>query len=157
VGYGREITIEHNEVFNVSYTGISLGWGWTRAPNVMLKNVVRANHIHRVATRMSDTAGVYTLSAQPWTMIRDNYVHDIEMSPYVHDPEHWFYLYLDEGSSFIIVSNNWCSAERFLANSNGPGNIWTNNGPHVSASVKTEAGLQPAFKHLMNEFIIVSP
>lgn len=149
VGYGREVTIEHNEIFNVSYTGISLGWGWTRDPNAMQQNVVRANHIHHYATRMSDTAGIYTLSAQPWTLIRDNHVHSVEMSPYVHDSEHWFYLYLDEGSSFITVSNNWCPTERFLANSNGPGNIWTNNGPDVAEDVKESAGLEAAFRDLL--------
>jgi hypothetical protein len=71
------------------------------------------------------------------------------MSPYVHDSEHWFYLYLDEGSSFIAVTNNWCPEERFLANANGPGNIWTNNGPSVSAAVRENAGLQPEFRNLL--------
>ena len=74
------------------------------------------------------------------------------MSPDVHDPEHWFYLYLDEGSSFITVTNNWCPAEKFLANANGPGNIWTNNGPMVSESVRTAAGLEPGFRDLLDEF-----
>jgi len=151
VGYAREIAIEHNEVSHCSYTGISLGWGWTRTPNVMRKNRVRANHIHHIATRMSDTAGIYTLSAQPWTVVADNYVHSIEMSPYVHDPEHWFYLYLDEGSSFITVTNNWSPEERFLANANGPGNNWTNNGPMVSEQVRLSAGLEPQFRDLLND------
>jgi hypothetical protein len=150
VGYGREITIEHNEVFNLPYTGISLGWGWTRTPNAMRGNRVLANHIHQVATRMADTAGIYTLSAQPWTVISDNAIHGIEMNPYVHDPEHWFYLYLDEGSSFITVTNNWCPEERFLANANGPGNLWENNGPTVPESIRRNAGLQPAFRDLLD-------
>ena len=29
-GYVNEITIEHNTIHDVSYTGISLGWGWNR-------------------------------------------------------------------------------------------------------------------------------
>jgi len=151
VGYGREITIEHNEVSNLPYTGISLGWGWTRTTNAMQNSLVRANHIHHIATRMADTAGVYTLSAQPGTVISDNSIHSMQMSPYVHDPEHWFYLYLDEGSSFITVTNNWCPAERFLSNANGPGNIWTNNGPTVPDAVRNAAGLQPAFHDLLPE------
>lgn len=149
VGYGREITIAHNEVSDLPYTGISLGWGWTRTVNAMRDNRITANHVHHVATRMADTAGIYTLSAQPGTIINNNCVHDIEMSPYVHDPEHWFYLYLDEGSSFIRVINNWCPAEKFLANANGPGNVWENNGPTVSASVKEAAGLEPDFQDLL--------
>ena len=29
-GYVSDINIEHNEISDVSYSGISLGWGWTR-------------------------------------------------------------------------------------------------------------------------------
>jgi hypothetical protein len=68
------------------------------------------------------------------------------MSPYVHDPEHWFYLYTDEGSSFITVRDNWCPAEKFLQNATGPGNVWTNNGPQVSDAIKSAAGLEPAWR-----------
>ncbi len=149
VGYGHEIAIEHNEVNHVSYTGISVGWGWTKATNCLADNRIVANHVHHVATRMCDTAGIYTLSAQPGTVIRNNSIHDIEMSSYVFDPDHWFYLYLDEGSSFITVRDNWCPAEKFLKNANGPGNIWTNNGPEVATEIKVAAGLEPAFRDLL--------
>ncbi|MCO6046213.1 right-handed parallel beta-helix repeat-containing protein [Aeoliella sp. ICT_H6.2] len=148
VGYGREVAIEHNEVAYQPYTGISLGWGWTRDANAMRDNRVVANRIHHVASRMSDSAGVYTLSAQPGTVIQRNYIHSITMSPYVHDPEHWFYLYLDEGSSHITVRDNWCPAERFLSNAVGPGNVWENNGPSVSETVQLEAGLQSDYRDL---------
>ncbi len=147
-GFVRDTVIEHNEISNTSYTGISLGWGWTRTPNAMRRNTVRANLIHHIATRMSDTAGIYTLSAQPGTVVSENVVHSITMSPWVHDPEHWFYLYTDEGSSFITVRDNWVPAEKFLQNANGPGNLWENNGPQVNAKIKAAAGLQPAFRDL---------
>jgi hypothetical protein len=146
VGYAREATIEHNELFNLPYTGISVGWGWTKMTNALRDNLIFANHVHHVATRLGDTAGIYTLSAQPGTVVAENYVHDLKLSPYVFDPNHWFYLYLDEGSSFITVRDNWCPAEKFLKNANGPGNVWTNNGPQVSEKIKTAAGLEPAFR-----------
>ncbi len=149
VGYGREISIEHNEVNHVSYTGISVGWGWTKLTNCMSNNRVVANHVHHVATRMCDTAGIYLLSAQPGTVVSENSVRDIEMSPYVFNAEHWFYLYLDEGSSFITVRDNWCPAEKFLKNANGPGNVWENNGPGVSQQIKAAAGLEPAYRDLL--------
>lgn len=98
---------------------------------------------------MSDTAGIYTLSAQPGTVVTRNAVHSVTMSPYVHDPEHWFYLYTDEGSSFMTVRDNWCPEERFLQNAIGPGNHWENNGPQVDPKIKAAAGLEPAFRDLM--------
>jgi len=148
-GYVRQTAIQHNEVSNLPYTGISLGWGWTRLTNCMRDNLIYANHIHHVAKRLGDTAAIYTLSAQPGTVVSENAVSDIVMSPYVPDPDHWFYLYLDEGSSFITVRDNWCPAEKFLKNANGPGNLWDNNGPMVSEKIKSAAGLEPAFQDLL--------
>jgi hypothetical protein len=147
-GFVRDTVIEHNEIAGTSYTGISLGWGWTRTANVMRRNIVRANRITHIGMRLSDTAGIYTLSAQPGTVVSENYVDDIVMSKWVHDPEHWFYLYTDEGSSFITVRDNWVPAERFLKNANGPGNVWENNGPSVDPKIKAAAGLEPGFQNL---------
>jgi hypothetical protein len=98
---------------------------------------------------MCDSAGIYTLSAQPGTVISENVVTQIKMSPYVDRPDHWFYLYLDEGSSFIQVRDNWCAEEKFLKNANGPGNLWENNGPGVSPEIRQRAGLEPAYAKML--------
>lgn len=143
-GYVSHINIEHNEINNVSYSGISLGWGWNRTLNCMENNRIYANNIHHYAKHMYDVAGIYTLGAQPNSSISNNYIHDIYQPSYVHDPNHWFYLYTDEGSSYITVKNNWVPAEKFLQNANGPGNIWENNNQYVDDSVKQNAGIQLA-------------
>lgn len=140
-GYVADILIEHNEINEVSYTGISLGWGWTQTVNCMRNNVVRANLIHHYARHMYDTAGIYTLGAQPKSYVIENVVHSIYKPGYAHDPNHWFYLYTDEGSSFITVKDNWTEGEKFLKNANGPGNVWENNGPMVNDSIKVKAGI----------------
>lgn len=145
-GFVRDTAIAHNEVRRTSYTGISLGFGWTRTANAMRNNRVHANLVHHVATRTADNAGIYTLSAQPGTIVSENVVDAIAMSPYVHDPQHWFYLYTDEGSSFVTVRDNWCPAEKFLQNATGPGNVWQNNGPQVSAAIKSRAGLERTWR-----------
>jgi hypothetical protein len=150
VGYARNVSIEHNEVFNLPYTGISVGWGWTKMTNALRDNFIFANHVHHVGRRLGDLAGIYTLSAQPGTVVAENSISDIQPSPFVPDPQHWFYLYLDEGSSGITVRDNWCPAEKFMKNANGPGNLWTNNGPQVSEKIKNAAGLEPAFQNLLS-------
>jgi glycosyl hydrolase family 141/parallel beta helix pectate lyase-like protein len=149
IGYARGIKIEHNEVSDCSYTGISVGWGWTKMTNAMRDNFIHANHIHDIARRLNDTAGIYLMSSQPGTIVSENSVHDIKMSPYVPNPDHWFYLYLDEGSSLITVRENWCPAEKFLKNANGPNNVWENNGPQVSETIRAAAGLEPTFQKLL--------
>ena len=149
-GYVKGIRIEHNEVCDVSYSGISVGWGWTKATNAMSDNIIRANKVHHYAKHMYDVAGIYTLSAQPNSVIDSNYVDSIYKVSYAHDPQHWFYLYTDEGSSYFTVKNNWCPSEKFLKNANGPGNIWENNGPMVTEDIKNAAGLQSPYKYLLN-------
>jgi len=155
-GYVKGINIEHNEVCDVSYTGISVGWGWTKAANAMSDNIIRANKVHHYAKHMYDVSGIYTLSAQPRSVIDSNYVDNIYKVSYAHDPKHWFYIYTDEGSSFFTVKDNWCPAEKFLKNANGPGNVWENNGPQVAESIKQSAGLQQPYKHLLNGIIVNS-
>jgi hypothetical protein len=150
-GYVKGIRIVHNEICNVSYTGISMGWGWTRTLNVMRNNHIIANSIHHYAKHMYDVAGIYTLSAQPGSVIQYNYIDSIYKAPYAHDPNHWFYLYTDEGSSYITVRDNWCPAEKFLQNANGPGNTWENNGPKVADSIKNAAGIQAPYQYLLKE------
>ena len=147
-GYVSDINIEHNEIFDVSYSGISLGWGWTRTVNAMKNNRVHANNIHHYARHMYDVAGVYTLGSQPHSFVTENVVDSIYVPGYAHDPHHWFYLYTDEGSSFITVKDNWTPSEKYLKNANGPGNVWENNGPEVADSIKQKAGLKPEFNYL---------
>lgn len=141
-GYVRDINIEHNEICEVSYSGISLGWGWTRTVNCMRNNRVHGNLIHHYAKHMYDVAGIYTLGSQPHSFITENCVHSIYTPSYVHDPHHWFYLYTDEGSSFFTVKDNWTEGEKYLQNANGPGNVWENNGPAVSDNIKAKAGIR---------------
>ncbi|HEY4248669.1 MAG TPA: right-handed parallel beta-helix repeat-containing protein [Lacunisphaera sp.] len=150
-GIVRDTTVAHNEIDGTSYTGISLGWSWTRTANASRGNLIHANLIQNFATRMSDTGGIYTLSAQPGTVVSENAVMRPTISPYVHDPEHWYYLYTDEGSSFITVRDNWCPEARFMKNSNGPGNQWENNGPQVAEKIKLAAGLTPEFRDLLGK------
>lgn len=141
-GFVRDIRICNNEISDVSYTGISVGWGWNQQPCSMANNLISGNLIYNYAKHMYDTAGIYTLGAQPHSLIEGNVVRDIYTPSYVHDPEHWFYLYTDEGSSGITVRNNWTPAEKYLKNANGPGNTWENNGPAVADSIKANAGIR---------------
>ena len=141
-GYVSNINIEHNTIHDISYTGISLGWGWNRDKGCMRGNRVFANLIYNYAQHMYDCAGIYTLGKQPGTVISENVVRDIAKPSYVHDPNHWFYLYTDEGSSSITMKNNWTPEEKFLQNANGPDNVWENNGPQVSEQIKNRAGIR---------------
>src|SRR4029079_19376939 len=72
--------VEHNEIFDLPYTGISVGWGWTTEDTALGNNSIRYNRIHRVLTQLSDGGGIYTLSKQPGTVVQENYVYDLNKS-----------------------------------------------------------------------------
>lgn len=148
-GFVKDLLVAHNEINEVSYSGIAVGWGWTKTLNAMSNNHIYANKIHHYAKHMYDVAGVYTLSAQPGSSITENYIDSIYKVPYAHLPDHWFYLYTDEGTSFYTVKDNWCPAEKFLQNANGPNNIWQNNGPMVKDAIKNKAGLEKEYQRLL--------
>ena len=151
VGYTKNTMIDHNEIENVSNSGISTGWGWNAADNVMNNNKIIANRILHYGKHNYDCAGIYTLSAQPGSLIAENYIDSIYKAPYAHLPSHWFYLYTDEGSSNLTVKDNWTPSQKYLQNANGPGNEWINNGPGVDAIIKQKAGLQHSYQRLTNE------
>jgi hypothetical protein len=140
-GFIQDVNIEHNEICEIPYTGVSVGWAWTKTVNCMKNNRIHANYIHHYARHNYDVAGIYTLSAQSKSEITENRIEAVYHPSYAHDPNHWFYIYTDEGSSFITIKDNWCPAEKFMQNTNGPGNSWENNGPMVSEKIKNQAGL----------------
>ena len=150
IGFARNMTISHNEVRDVNYSGISVGWGWTRTINCMRNNLIHANLIHHFAKQMYDVGGIYMLSAQPNTEISENCILHLEKAPYAHDPNHYQYIYFDEGSSYIRAVNNWTEVGKFFSNTPGPGNEWINNGPQVADSIKVQAGIQKQFQDLLS-------
>jgi hypothetical protein len=150
-GYVKGIKILNNEINEVSYTAISLGWGWTPTINAMKNNVISGNKIHHYGKRMYDVAGIYTLSAQPESFITKNYIDSIYKAPYAHIPSHWFYIYTDEGTAYYTIKDNWTPAQKYLQNANGPENVWQNNGNLVSDSIKLNAGLQQKYQYLLKD------
>lgn len=110
-GYVRNIQIIHNEIANLPYTGISVGWGWNFRPNVMTNNRIEYNKIHDVMTLLCDGGGIYTLGNQgPLSTIRYNYIYNTIRSLWASTPHTSTYpvasIYLDEGSSGFTVANN---------------------------------------------------
>lgn len=148
-GFAGNISIIHNEIENVPYSGISMGWGWTSKDNIMGGNLVKANKIHHFGMRNYDCGGIYTQSNQANSEVLENYIDSIYKAPYAHLPSHWFYLYADEGSSGIRFTNNWTPTQKYLQNANGPGNWWYENGPQVDDSIKRKAGLEKQYQYLL--------
>ncbi|BAY12871.1 right-handed parallel beta-helix repeat-containing protein [Calothrix sp. NIES-2098] len=100
--------ISRNHIHDFYYTGISVGWTWGYQASLTKNNIIEFNHIHHIGRLsngdgplLNDKGGIYTLGVQPGTIIRGNIIHDIDAYSYGG----WG-IYLDEGSSQIVVKNN---------------------------------------------------
>ena len=95
--------IEHNEIRDLSYTGISIGWMWNITPTPCRENTINANHIHHVMDKLSDGGGIYCLGLQPNSRITNNLIHDVTVNAGRAESNGMF---LDEGIKDLLVENN---------------------------------------------------
>lgn len=104
MGYGHHNTISHNEVADLRYTGISLGWTWDIVRSGTRENLVEFNHVHHVMRVLEDGGGIYSLGLTPGSVIRNNLIHDVgERATAVGHG-----IYLDGGSAGVLCENNLC-------------------------------------------------
>lgn len=80
-GYVRNMDISHNEVCHLNYSGICVGWGWTSLESGMCNNRIEANYVHHFARRLYDAGGLYTLSNQPGSVMRNNRIEHLIEAP----------------------------------------------------------------------------
>ncbi|WP_326822170.1 RICIN domain-containing protein [Streptosporangium sp. NBC_01756] len=121
--YVATAVISHNEVYNMPYTGMSIGYGWGAnepggsnqyanrglynyqprytTPTTASNNQLIGNYVHDVMQQMTDGGCIYTLSWNPNAVISDNYCLRTNG---------WFGIYFDEGSKYYTVRNNVLSA-----------------------------------------------
>lgn len=149
IGFASNVTIEHNEIHDVPYTGITVGWGWVKDQSCMHDNHIIANYIHSFSNQMRDGGAIYTLSAQPNSSIVGNRIEGAGspmFNPVMYDMRHaQFDLYTDEGSDYFTVKDNWCERGEISKNKNGSHNTWGTNNATVSEDIKNAAGLEAAY------------
>jgi hypothetical protein len=95
VGYVADTTIAHNELMDLPYTGISVGWGWGTA-SYANNNRITNNRIERPMQLLWDGGGIYTLSAQPNSILAGNSIVDSKDIG----------IYHDQGSAYFTDRNN---------------------------------------------------
>lgn len=155
-GYPRYVVIEHNEVSYMGYTGITVGFGWTKTANAMTNNHINWNKIHHVNQILADGGNIYTLSNQgTGGQIQYNYMHDNTASSWA---DYWILgIYLDEGSSGFDISHN--------VSKNSPSNIACNvcgsytqsDNAGSLASTIANAGIEPEYADMKNKLTIPLP
>jgi hypothetical protein len=169
-GYVRDTLISHNEIADLPYSGMSLGWGWgslDTVPSIDQNNKVTDNYVHDVMQSLHDGGGIYNLGPQPGGVLSGNYIGNV-----VHDSGH---IYLDQGSTGWKITDNVSAYGTTWMRHNpnwydpGNSNVATQNYVDTTglaagsvaisdtttvatgtlpASIIHTAGLEPAFKDL---------
>lgn len=100
--YGKLIDIQHNEISDIPYTGISMGWnGWSGLEKDSFslgQNRISWNSISDYMKIGHDGGAIYTLNAQPGSVWEGNYIKDVNQANAA--------LYPDEGSGYMTIKNN---------------------------------------------------
>lgn len=149
--YVTNATVSHNEVYNMPYTGMSMGYGWGAndaggsnhyadrglynyqprysTPTTASNNRLVGNYVHDVMQQMNDGGCIYTLSANQGGLISDNYC--LRTNGY-------FGIYFDEGSRYWTARHNvfsatgtWATANYWFAENMGNFTVtdnWSTNG-----------------------------
>lgn len=113
--------ISHNDIHDMLYSGISVGWNWDLSPNRTHHNVIEFNHVHNLVHGVLSDAGlIYCLGVSPGSVIRNNVFHDIW--PY-EQPAFGWGIYLDAQTGNYLVENN-------LVYNTQSGGLMFNNGGH---------------------------
>ncbi len=111
-----DCNLTHNEIHDGWYTGISVGWNWGYTDNPTNNINISNNLIYNIGNGwLSDMGGIYTLGIQPDTVISENVIYNVGCYGGEYGYGGWG-IYLDEGSSGILVEKNLvydCSSQTF--------------------------------------------
>jgi hypothetical protein len=105
LGYVRHCTVSKNHVTRVNYSGICIGWGWTPLDTGMENNHIVGNKVSHYARQLYDAGGIYTLSNQPNSSIKDNEISQPSSAPYATN-DRGFCIYLDARTDGFTIENN---------------------------------------------------
>lgn len=102
-GFVAETIIRNNEISDLPYSGISIGWEWSPQKTPCRENIVDGNHIHNILKILSDGGGIYMLGLQPGSKLVNNHIHDVKINAGRAESNGMF---LDEGTTDVVVANN---------------------------------------------------
>lgn len=96
--YVNNIVVDHNDILDAPYTGISMGWGWGKNNPYSSYNRMTNNKIENVTYKLMDGGHIYTLDPMKGGVISGN--HLIKAGEWKGG------IYHDNSSAYIRTFNN---------------------------------------------------
>lgn len=111
VYFVEDLTISHNELYDCPYTGISVGFEWTMAPNTQKNVRILKNKIIGNTLKCSDGGAIYSLShfGGDGLLIQGNYIDETVKESLATTEGA---IYADQGSSNVRINNNVVLTDR---------------------------------------------
>ncbi len=201
--YTESVVVSHNELFNLPYSGINSGYGWGTndaggngdyaarplgnlykyqprytTPTTAKNNTVKANLVHHAMLEMNDGGCHYNLSANPGTVVTENYcngagsgLHGVIWGEYEDEGSAYLTITKNIFASFccyvtananasnntghLTFTNNWLSTSNPNPGLGGPANVVSGNVsisgatlPAEAQAVASAAGLESGYADL---------
>lgn len=168
-GYEEGIRISHNEIKDLGYAGIQIGYGWRKWLLGNRNHYIGYNRFENICQELPDGGAIYTIADQEGFVAERNYIEGLASS--------YGAIYADQGSANMRISNNVVvDAGRTNFSNNGTEGIvfentfstsavsldygYSNNVheevklmkfgdlPQEAAEIKAEAGLEKGYEHI---------
>ena len=168
--YTKNVRVQHNDIEDISYSGISVGWGWGIEDILDAgQNLIADNRIVDVMKTTKDGGHIYTLGQNRDTVISGNYLSK--------SGEQYGGVYNDQGSSymrvvgnviekcgnwlfsgnadqkFISAENNFADTDKVFKTDNvtitGTTVVTDGNWPEEARKIIRNAGLEQEYKKLL--------
>jgi hypothetical protein len=102
ISFPKNNEIAHNEIYNMPYSGMHLGWGWNTIPQSANEgNRIHYNKVQNTMVELADGGAIYTLGpggdSTKHNYIENNYLNRVMWGQG---------MYFDNGSSHYIARNN---------------------------------------------------
>jgi len=131
VGYVRSLKVASNTISELSYSGISIGWGWDRvqtnetyaADNIVAKNLIKDYKLSRgyPSATLGDGGGIYFLGPQMNSRCEENWISNLGYSG------GGGHIYPDQGSAHWRYANNVVSNSSFCVDDCQWLHLWTDS------------------------------
>ena len=169
--YVNTVRVMHNDIADIPYSGIDLGWGWGRVVNGCANNIIAYNKIADAVNPTHDGAHIYILGPIKGTYINNNWcinsndmrggLYPDEGAAYlnifqnvIQEVDNWLFARPNVNLMKINVFNNYTDTAKMTQDTHNvvvENTTVVTNGkwPAEAVAIMNEAGVQAQYKNLL--------